>query len=85
MGVAILPSSCDGVAGSGGRGNGAMAACSGHGSGSMGVLLLEYCEGRDLYRALPLRAGGSQAGGERPFGWWRRGRRVAYDEARAIN
>ncbi|PRW39133.1 cytochrome P450 chloroplastic isoform C [Chlorella sorokiniana] len=51
--------------------------------GRTGLLLMEYCEGRDLYNALPLQAAGGS--GERLFGWWRLGRRVAFDLARALN
>ena len=47
-----------------------------------GVLLLEYCEGRDLHAALDVLARGSQ---DRLFGWYRRGKRIAVEVARAIN
>ncbi|EFN56522.1 hypothetical protein CHLNCDRAFT_144136 [Chlorella variabilis] len=50
-------------------------------SGSRGILLLEMCEGRDL--ALNLRAAGGS--GQRVFGWHRRGKRAAFDLARALN
>ena len=46
------------------------------------VCLLCVCAGRDLHSALQLTAAGS---GERVFGWHRRGRRVAYEVARALN
>lgn len=38
--------------------------------------------GRDLHSALELKAAGTQ---QRLFGWSRRGRRVAYDIAKALN
>lgn len=47
-----------------------------------GVVLTEYAEGRDLHSALELHAAGTQ---QRLFGWSRRGRRVAYDIAKALN
>ena len=47
-----------------------------------GVLLLEFCQGRDLHAALDLLALGTQ---ERLFGWHRRGKRVALEVARALN
>lgn len=47
-----------------------------------GVLLLEFCEGRDLHAALDVRAAGTS---ERLFSWYRRGRRVALQLARALN
>ena len=40
--------------------------------------------GRDLHSALQLTAAGSSSG-ERLFSWRRRGRRVAYDIAKALN
>ncbi|PSC67771.1 Serine threonine-kinase CTR1 [Micractinium conductrix] len=50
--------------------------------GGKGVLLMEYAEGRDLQAALQLLERGS---GERLFGWWRRGRKVALEVAKAVN
>ncbi|KAL4452700.1 hypothetical protein ABPG75_008362 [Micractinium tetrahymenae] len=50
-------------------------------SGPVGVLLMEYCGGRDLMQALELKV----AGGERVFTWHNRGRRIAYDVANALN
>lgn len=47
-----------------------------------GVLLLEYCEGRDLHAALDVLARGTQ---DRLFGWYRRGGRIALDVAKALN
>jgi serine/threonine protein kinase len=47
-----------------------------------GVLVMELMEGRDLSRALQLRAPGSQ---ERLYGWYGRGWRCAYDVAKALN
>ncbi|PSC73546.1 Serine threonine-kinase CTR1 [Micractinium conductrix] len=47
-----------------------------------GVVLMEYAEGRDLHSALELCAAGTD---QRLFGWYRRGRRVAYDVAKAMN
>ncbi|PRW57729.1 Serine threonine- kinase CTR1 [Chlorella sorokiniana] len=47
-----------------------------------GVLLLEYCQGRDLHAALDVLALGTQ---ERLFGWHRRGKRVALEVAKALN
>ncbi|KAL4431038.1 hypothetical protein ABPG75_006294 [Micractinium tetrahymenae] len=47
-----------------------------------GVVLTEYAEGRDLHSALELMAAGTH---QRLFGWSRRGRRVAYDIAKALN
>lgn len=44
-----------------------------------GVLLLEYCEGRDLHSALDVLASGTQ---DRLFGWHRRGKRTALEVAR---
>ncbi|KAL4421640.1 hypothetical protein ABPG75_010931 [Micractinium tetrahymenae] len=52
-------------------------------SGSTGVLLLEYCAGRDLMSALPVEVAGFP--GERLFGWYRRGRRIALEITKAIN
>jgi serine/threonine protein kinase len=40
------------------------------------------CEGRDLHSVLALTAAGSAY---RLFGWYRRGRRVALEVARALN
>lgn len=62
-------------------------------SDGKGVLLMELCEGRDLHSALPLSvsagasltASGSVGRGDRPFGWYRRGRSVACDVARGLN
>lgn len=56
----------------------------------LSVLLpaLKFCPGlclaagRDLHSALELHAAGTQ---QRLFGWSRRGRRVAYDIAKALN
>ncbi|KAL4855424.1 Mitogen-activated protein kinase kinase kinase 9 [Chlorella vulgaris] len=50
--------------------------------GPRGILLMEFCEGRDLHSVLQLPAAGSQ---QRLFGWSRRGRRVALEVARALN
>lgn len=47
-----------------------------------GLLVMEFCEGRDLHSVLDLRASGT---GERLFGWWQRGRRIACEVARALN
>lgn len=47
-----------------------------------GLLVLECCEGRDLHSALQLTAAGST---DRLFSWYRRGRRIAYETAKAIN
>ncbi|KAL4421641.1 hypothetical protein ABPG75_010932 [Micractinium tetrahymenae] len=52
-------------------------------SGSTGVLLLESCAGRDLMSALPVEVAGFP--GERLFGWYRRGRRIALEITKAIN
>ncbi|KAL4452702.1 hypothetical protein ABPG75_008364 [Micractinium tetrahymenae] len=51
-------------------------------SGPIGVLLMEYCGGRDLMQALELKVAGS---GQRVFSWHNRGRRIAYDVAKALN
>ncbi|PSC73227.1 serine threonine-kinase [Micractinium conductrix] len=51
-------------------------------SGSQGLLLMEYCSGRDLHSALQLKAAGSD---QRLFGWYGRGRRVAADIAKGLN
>ncbi|PRW33664.1 serine threonine- kinase receptor R831 [Chlorella sorokiniana] len=50
--------------------------------GPRGIILQEFCEGRDLHSALQLQSSG---GSGRAFGWYRRGRRVALDVARALN
>ena len=50
--------------------------------GPCGVILQECCEGRDLHSALQLPAAG---GTGRAFGWYRRGRRIALDCAKALN
>lgn len=50
--------------------------------GPRGIILQECCEGRDLHSALQLQATG---GSGRVFGWYRRGRRVALDVAKALN
>ena len=47
-----------------------------------GVLLMEYCEGRDLYTALPMI---SRATGQRAFCWQQRGKRVLLDVARGLH
>jgi serine/threonine protein kinase len=47
-----------------------------------GILLMEYCAGRDLRAALGLTAADST---ERLFGWHRRGRRVVLEVAKALN
>ncbi|PSC73768.1 serine threonine-kinase [Micractinium conductrix] len=52
------------------------------GEAGQGVLLMEYCEGRDLGSALDLQSG---AEGSRVFGWYRQGRRVALEVAKALN
>lgn len=44
-----------------------------------GVVLLEFCEGRDLFHALDLVSAGT---GQRIFGWHERGQRVAFDVAK---
>jgi serine/threonine protein kinase len=49
---------------------------------SKGVILMELCEGRDLQSALQLTATATR---ERLFGWRGRGRRVAYEVAKAVN
>ncbi|KAI7843034.1 hypothetical protein COHA_003366 [Chlorella ohadii] len=51
-------------------------------AGSTGILLMEYCAGRDLRSALGLTAADSN---ERIFGWYRRGRRVVSEIAKALN
>ncbi|KAL4419965.1 hypothetical protein ABPG75_007063 [Micractinium tetrahymenae] len=51
-------------------------------SGSRGIILMEYCSGRDLHSALQLRIAGTQ---RRLFGWYARGRHVAVDIAKALN
>ena len=45
-----------------------------------GILLLEFCAGRDLHSALALKKQGGR--GERLFGWYARGRQVALDVAK---
>lgn len=50
--------------------------------GPRGIILTEYCDGRDLHKALQLR---SATRGDRAFGWYGRGRRVALDVAKALN
>ncbi|KAL4425260.1 hypothetical protein ABPG75_009276 [Micractinium tetrahymenae] len=54
-------------------------------AGRKGVVLCEYCEGRDLYSALEITAATTGGTTERVFSWRRRGRRVALDVARALN
>ncbi|KAL4431314.1 hypothetical protein ABPG75_006570 [Micractinium tetrahymenae] len=46
-----------------------------------GVVLMELCEGHDLYRALQLR---SKTTGARLFGWRQQGKRVALQVAQAL-
>lgn len=50
--------------------------------GPRGIILAEYCEGRDLHSALQLQSAG---GRDRVFGWYRRGRSVAVNVAAALN
>ena len=45
-----------------------------------GILLLEFCAGRDLHSALGVKKQGGR--GERLFGWYSRGRQVALDVAK---
>ena len=45
-----------------------------------GILLLEYCAGRDLHSALAVKQQGGR--GERLFGWYGRGKQVALDVAK---
>ncbi|KAI7842043.1 hypothetical protein COHA_004243 [Chlorella ohadii] len=52
-------------------------------SGSKGILLLEFCAGRDLHSALAIKKQGGR--GERLFGWYARGKQVALDVAKALN
>jgi tRNA A-37 threonylcarbamoyl transferase component Bud32 len=52
-------------------------------SGSKGILLLEFCAGRDLHSALAVKKQGGR--GERLFGWYVRGKQVALDVAKALN
>lgn len=47
--------------------------------GSRGMLLMEFCEGRDLHAALNVV---ERASGKRLFGWHRKGKRVAYEMAK---
>ncbi|PRW45625.1 hypothetical protein C2E21_6054 [Chlorella sorokiniana] len=51
-------------------------------AGPIGILLMEYAAGRDLHSALQVRRQGTN---ERLFGWYGRGRIVAYDLSRALN
>ncbi|KAI7842434.1 hypothetical protein COHA_004073 [Chlorella ohadii] len=51
-------------------------------AGPIGILLMEYAAGRDLHSALQIRKQGTN---ERLFGWYGRGRIVAYDVSRAMN
>ncbi|KAL4420111.1 hypothetical protein ABPG77_000282, partial [Micractinium sp. CCAP 211/92] len=51
-------------------------------SGSRGIILMEYCSGRDLHSAMQLRISGTQ---RRLFGWYARGRHVAVDIAKGLN
>ncbi|KAL4418721.1 hypothetical protein ABPG77_008592 [Micractinium sp. CCAP 211/92] len=51
-------------------------------SGPVGVLIMEYCGGRDLMQALELKVAG---GSDRVFSWKNHGRRIAYDVAKALN
>ncbi|KAL4434077.1 hypothetical protein ABPG75_000518 [Micractinium tetrahymenae] len=50
--------------------------------GTTGVVLQEFAEGRDLRSALEVLASGTQ---QRLFGWHRRGKRVAFEVAKALN
>ncbi|PRW45638.1 serine threonine- kinase receptor R831 [Chlorella sorokiniana] len=47
-----------------------------------GIVIMEFAEGRDLHAALQVKASGSD---QRLFGWQRRGRRVAFELAKAVN
>ncbi|PRW33966.1 serine threonine- kinase receptor R831 [Chlorella sorokiniana] len=51
-------------------------------AGSRGLILMEHCSGRDLHSGLQLKAFGTE---ERLFSWYRKGRRVALDTAKALN
>lgn len=48
---------------------------------STGIILTEFAAGRDLQSVLGLR---SARTGQRVFGWWRSGRRIAAEVARAL-
>ncbi|PRW59527.1 Serine threonine- kinase CTR1 [Chlorella sorokiniana] len=48
---------------------------------STGCIITEFCSGRDLQSVLQLRSARS---GERMFGWWRSGRRIAVEVAKAL-
>lgn len=48
--------------------------------GPAAMLVTEYMEFGDLWRALPL----ANTGGQRIFGWWKRGRRILLDVAHGL-
>ncbi|KAL4428401.1 hypothetical protein ABPG75_002490 [Micractinium tetrahymenae] len=50
--------------------------------GPNAMLIMEYCPGRDLFSSLQLHT--DNGSGQRQFGWWQRGRRVALHLARAL-
>lgn len=52
--------------------------------GAEPMLLVEYCEGGDLRRALNLDSS-TKAGGERALGWYKAGHRIALDIARGVH